>query len=116
VPLFLLVFFLLARWILDLPEFDANDMKLTSLVSTVTVLGLVGLGLFSFLFGLIGMISALSRGQPGGLAVAGSLVSLVALVLAIFLMIASFRVMNGLQKRVENRAKQKQEVPKLPGK
>src|SRR5262249_16549597 len=83
VPLFLLVFFHLTGMILDRRMFDSASMKLLSTAGTVVVLGLVGLGVFSFLFGIIGMLSALIRGQPGGLAVAGSVVSLVGLVLAI---------------------------------
>jgi hypothetical protein len=114
VPLFLLVFLLLTMWIWDKTFFDAASMKLTSVASTIIVLGLVGLGLFSFLFGIIGMVSAMVRGQPGGLAVAGSIVSLVALVLAIILMMATFRLMGELQKQVETRGPQKPAPPKGP--
>jgi hypothetical protein len=112
VPLFFLVFLHLTTLIWDKAFFDSSSMKLTSLASTIIVLGLVGLGLFSFLFGIIGMVSAMVRGQPGGLAVAGSIVSLAALVLAIIVMMATFRLMNDLQKHVENRSQQKQGPPR----
>jgi hypothetical protein len=101
VPLLLIVFFLLLNTIWDSKKNDDATVKLITTAVYVVVLGLVGLGVLSFLFGIIGMVSALVRGQPGGLSVAGSVVSLVALVLAIILMLGSFRILTDFKKHVE---------------
>jgi hypothetical protein len=103
VPLFFLVFFTGAREAWNNPRFDATAMRLASIGSLVIAFSLVGLGLFGFLFGIVGIVSGLVRTQPGGLAVAGTLVCLIAMVLAIILMLATFRLNDELKKRVESR-------------
>jgi predicted Kef-type K+ transport protein len=103
VPLFFIVFFIGAHLVWQDPKFDAQVFKLVSIGSLVIVCSLVGLGLFGFIFGIVGMVSGLVRTQPGGLAVAGTLVCLVAMVLAIILMLATFRLSDDLKKKVESR-------------
>ena len=100
VPLFFLTFILGTDLVLNKDWFDDPALKLTTIGSWVIVCSLVGLGLFGFIFGIVGMVSGLVRTQPAGLAVAGTLVSLVAMVFAIVLMLATFRLTDELKKRV----------------
>jgi hypothetical protein len=100
VPLFFLTFILGTDLVLNKDWFDDPALKLTTIGSWVIVCSLVGLGLFGFIFGIVGMVSGLVRTQPAGLAVAGTLMSLVAMVFAIVLMLATFRLTDELKKRV----------------
>jgi hypothetical protein len=103
VPIFLMVFFVGTNLAWSNPHFDAAAMRLAYIGSMVIVFSLVGLGLLAFLFGIIGMISGMVRGQPGGLSIGGTLTSLVAMVLAIILMLATFRLVEDLRKHVDQR-------------
>ncbi len=115
VPLFLLVFFTGTQLAWNNPSFDDKAMSLASLGSTAIVGGLAGLAVFGFIFGIIGLVSGLVRGQPGGLALGGTLTCLVAMVLAIILLLATFRLAGELKKRVEGRSRQPNPVA-IPGK
>jgi hypothetical protein len=105
VPIFLMAFVIGANLAGTTSHFDDKAMQLTSIATLVIVLSLVGLGLFGFIFGIVGMVSGLVRTQPGGLAMAGTLVSLVAMVFAIVLMLATFRLTDELKKMVDKRTR-----------
>jgi hypothetical protein len=103
VPLFLTAFVNGTNQLWNNPRFDEKAMKLVTLGSTAVVLALVALAVLAFLFGIAGIIAAMARGQPSGLPLAGTLVSLAAMVFAIVLMLATFRLADELQKNFDRK-------------
>lgn len=101
VPLFLLLFITGTDRLWNNPRLDAKAMQLTTIGSTGVVIALVALGVLAFLFGIAGIISAVVRGQPAGLPLAGTLMSLAAMAFAIVLFLATLRLGDELKKNFD---------------
>ena len=102
------------------PTVGPADLQLAitgGLITAYSMLSLAGLGL---LFGLIGIVSGWQHGQPLGQAVAGTVLCIPALALAVVLQLALQRVGDDLQKLKKHRESQNHrssavESPLRPG-
>ncbi|HEV3146361.1 MAG TPA: hypothetical protein VGZ47_20910 [Gemmataceae bacterium] len=66
---------------------QSSDLDLGVLTTEVSTGGLLGLAIFALVCGIIGIMSALFRRQPCGLAAGGTVVEIVAVLLAIVLVV-----------------------------
>jgi hypothetical protein len=103
VPLLLLPFFLGTALAWNNPDFDDSAMSLAATGSTVLVSCLIGVSVLALACGILGLTSALFRGQPAGLPVAGTLLSGAGLVFSIILMIVTVRLQTDLEKNHKQR-------------
>src|SRR5262245_44072576 len=80
----------------------SSDIDLGVTATYATVIGLLVLAIFALLCGGLGLLSALIRRQPLGLAIGGTVMSIVAVVLAVVLLMIALRSLDwtrDLQKR-----------------
>jgi predicted RNA-binding Zn-ribbon protein involved in translation (DUF1610 family) len=93
-------------------DVQGSDIDQAIGVGYLTGISLIGLGVLALFFGLMGLTAAAYRKQPFGLSVAGTLVSLGALFLAIMLMIVIVRIGDDLRK-LQNQRRYRQRYESL---
>jgi hypothetical protein len=81
---------LIGAWNID--EVELRHVEFAVLGGRVVVYGLAGLGVLALLCGVLGLIRAFGRGQPFGLAFAGTATGLLATIAGVVLVIAGHYV------------------------
>ncbi len=85
-PIFIFLFLALLGGAWNIPEVERRHIDYSIVSLQVVVFGILAVSLFALLSGLLGLIASVRRKQPRGLALAGTLLAVLAVAVSVILL------------------------------